>query len=132
VYSYAASDLVLDAHKHHDQVPAHRQDRTDARQRRHESKPGVGTWRTYNPIIAYLGVVPAHRGHGHINDVLAAGTSLLAAQNVPRIRATTDVGNAPMAAAFARTGYVTCERQIDMTWRESPSQVRGLPAYQAN
>ena len=71
----------------------------------------------YNPIIAYLGVVPAHRGHGYIHDVLAAGTSLLAAQHVPRIRAATDVGNAPMSAAFARAGYVTFERQIDMTWR---------------
>jgi RimJ/RimL family protein N-acetyltransferase len=71
----------------------------------------------YNPIIAYLGVVPAHRGRGYIHDVLAAGTSLLAAQDVPRIRAATDVGNAPMAAAFARAGYVTFERQIDMTWR---------------
>lgn len=71
----------------------------------------------YNPIIAYLGVVPARRGHGYVHDVLAAGTSLLAAQNVPRIRASTDVGNAPMAAAFARAGYITFERQIDMTWR---------------
>jgi RimJ/RimL family protein N-acetyltransferase len=42
---------------------------------------------------------------------------LRAAQDVPRIRAATDVGNAPMAAAFARAGYVTFERQIDMTWR---------------
>ena len=71
----------------------------------------------YNPIIAYLAVVPAHRGHGYIHDVLAAGTSLLAAQNVPHIRASTDVGNTPMAAAFARAGYVIFERQIDMTWR---------------
>jgi RimJ/RimL family protein N-acetyltransferase len=71
----------------------------------------------YNPIIAYLGVVPAHRGHGYIHDVLAVGTRLLASQNVPRIRASTDVGNAPMAAAFAQAGYVTFERQIDMTWR---------------
>lgn len=71
----------------------------------------------YNPVIAYLGVVPAHRGHGYIHDVLAAGTSLLAAQDVPRIRASTDVGNTPMAAAFARAGYVIFERQIDMNWR---------------
>jgi len=40
-----------------------------------------------------------------------------AVQNVPRIRAATDVGNAPMAAAFALAGYVIFERQIDMTWR---------------
>ena len=71
----------------------------------------------YHPVIAYLGVVPAHRGHGYIHDVLAVGTSLLAAQNVLRIRAATDVGNTPMAAAFARAGYVNFERQIDMTWR---------------
>lgn len=70
----------------------------------------------YNPIIAYLGVVPAHRGHGYVHDVLAAGTSLLAARNVPWIRASTDVGNGPMAAAFAAAGYVTVGRQIDMTW----------------
>ncbi|WP_229403361.1 GNAT family N-acetyltransferase [Micromonospora okii] len=71
----------------------------------------------YNPIIAYLAVVPAHRGHGYIHDILAMGTSLLSAQNVPRIRAATDVGNTPMAAAFARAGYVTIQRQIDMTWQ---------------
>jgi RimJ/RimL family protein N-acetyltransferase len=71
----------------------------------------------YNPVIAYLGVVPAHRGHGHVHDVLAAGTNVLAAQNVPRIRAATDVGNAPMAAAFAQAGYVIFERQINMTWQ---------------
>jgi RimJ/RimL family protein N-acetyltransferase len=48
--------------------------------------------------------------------VLAEGTRILAAQGVPRIRAATDVGNAPMAKAFARAGYATFERQLDMTW----------------
>ena len=71
----------------------------------------------YNPIIAYIGVVPAHRGHGYIDDLLAEGTRLLVEQGVPRIRAATDVGNTPMAAAFARAGYVIFERQIDMAWR---------------
>jgi RimJ/RimL family protein N-acetyltransferase len=71
----------------------------------------------YNHSIAYVGIVPAHRGHGYIDDVLAEGTRVLAAQDVPRIRATTDVGNTPMAAAFARAGYVTYGHQIDMTWR---------------
>jgi RimJ/RimL family protein N-acetyltransferase len=70
----------------------------------------------YNPIIAYVGVVPAHRGRGHIDEILAEGTRLLAARDVPRIRASTDVGNRPMAAAFARAGYVTFGRQVDMTW----------------
>jgi RimJ/RimL family protein N-acetyltransferase len=71
----------------------------------------------YNSIIAYIGVAPAHRGHGYIHEVLANGTSLLAAQHAPRIRASTDVGNTPMAAAFALAGYGIFERQIDMTWR---------------
>ncbi|MEU4422465.1 GNAT family N-acetyltransferase [Actinoplanes sp. NPDC024001] len=71
----------------------------------------------YHPIIAYIGVVPAHRGHGYVDDLLAAGTGVLAAQGVPRVRAATDVGNVPMAAAFARAGYVTFERQVDMTWK---------------
>jgi RimJ/RimL family protein N-acetyltransferase len=71
----------------------------------------------YSPVIAYIGVVPAHRGHGYIDDLLAEGTRLLAAQDVTRIRAATDLGNVPMAAAFARAGYVTVEHQIDMTWR---------------
>jgi hypothetical protein len=37
-------------------------------------------------------------------------------QNVPRIRAATDVVNTPMAA-FALAGDVAFERQVDMTWR---------------
>ncbi|WP_230860735.1 GNAT family N-acetyltransferase [Actinoplanes aureus] len=71
----------------------------------------------YNPIIAYIAVAPAHRGRGYVDDLLAAGTRLLAEQDVPRIRAATDVGNVPMAAAFARAGYITFEHQVDMTWR---------------
>jgi ribosomal protein S18 acetylase RimI-like enzyme len=70
----------------------------------------------YNAIIAYLGVLPAHRGRGYIDDILAEGTRILAAQGVPRIRASTDVGNAPMANAFARAGYVVHQRQIDLRW----------------
>lgn len=71
----------------------------------------------YNPIIGYLGVVPAHRGKGYIDDILAEGTRILAAQHVPRIRAATDLGNTPMAGAFERAGYVNFERSINMTWR---------------
>ena len=71
---------------------------------------------SYNPIIAYIGVVPAHRGNGYIDELLAEGTRVLAAQDVPRIRASTDVGNVPMAKAFARAGYQVFERQVDMTW----------------
>jgi RimJ/RimL family protein N-acetyltransferase len=70
----------------------------------------------YNPIIAYLGVLPAFRGKGYVDDILGEGTRILAAQGVPRIRAATDVGNVPMARCFARAGYAIFERQLDMTW----------------
>ncbi|WP_199721501.1 GNAT family N-acetyltransferase [Cellulomonas rhizosphaerae] len=71
---------------------------------------------TYHAIIAYVGVLPAHRGNGYIDDLLAEGTRILAAENVPRIRASTDLGNVPMAQAFARAGYINFERAINMTW----------------
>ena len=41
---------------------------------------------------------------------------MLAAQDVACIRASTDLGNVPMAAAFHRAGWVTTGHQIDMTW----------------
>lgn len=70
----------------------------------------------YNPIIAYIAVVPAHRGNGYVDDILAEGTRILAEQDVPRIRASTDLGNTPMANAFRRAGYLNFEREITMTW----------------
>ncbi|MFF0478195.1 GNAT family N-acetyltransferase [Streptomyces sp. NPDC004284] len=70
----------------------------------------------YHHTIAYIGVLPAHRGHGHVDDILAEGTRVLAAADVPRIRAATDLGNVPMAAAFARAGYVTFEHAINYVW----------------
>lgn len=70
----------------------------------------------YNAIIAYLAVLPRHRGHRYIDDILNEGTRILAQQDVPRIRASTDVGNVPMANAFQRAGYVNFGREINMTW----------------
>jgi RimJ/RimL family protein N-acetyltransferase len=71
---------------------------------------------SYNPILAYIGVLPAHRGQGYVNDILAEGTRILVEAGSPRIRASTDMGNVPMARAFARAGYRTFERQLDLTW----------------
>jgi GNAT superfamily N-acetyltransferase len=70
----------------------------------------------YGAIIAYLGVLPAHRGNGYTNEILAEGTRILAAHDVPRIRASTDLGNVPMAEAFARACWVNFERSISMIW----------------
>ncbi|HEY4019790.1 MAG TPA: GNAT family N-acetyltransferase [Pseudonocardiaceae bacterium] len=58
-----------------------------------------------DPIIAFVGVVPAQRGHGYAYDLLVEGTHLLVEQGVDRIVASTDVTNKPMAAHFAKVGY---------------------------
>lgn len=72
---------------------------------------------SYHPVIAYIGVLPAQRGHGYIDELLAEGTRVLAGQDgVERIRAATDLGNVPMAKSFARLGYVNFERAFDMVW----------------
>ncbi|MGI5262415.1 N-acetyltransferase family protein [Streptomyces angustmyceticus] len=71
---------------------------------------------SYHAIIAYIGVRPAHRGHGYVDGLLAEGTRILAGAGVPRIRATTDLGNTPMAAAFARAGYANYQREIHFDW----------------
>lgn len=70
----------------------------------------------YNPVLGYVAVLPEHRGKGYVDELLAEGTRVLAAEGVPRVRAATDVGNVPMAAAFARAGYVTFERSVNWTW----------------
>ncbi|MFG2224962.1 GNAT family N-acetyltransferase [Streptomyces sp. NPDC048644] len=70
----------------------------------------------YHPIIAYIGVLPAHRGNGYIDEILADGTRILAAEGVDRIRASTDLGNVPMAQSFARAGYVNFERALNLVW----------------
>ncbi|MGC2192508.1 MAG: GNAT family N-acetyltransferase [Candidatus Dormiibacterota bacterium] len=72
----------------------------------------------YHAILAYLGVVPVYRGQGYVGELLAEGTRILAAQGVPRIRASTDLGNYPMAQAFQQAGWINFERAITMTWAE--------------
>ncbi len=71
---------------------------------------------SYHPIIAYIGVLPAHRGNGYIDEILAEGTRILAAEGVDRIRASTDLGNVPMAKSFARAGYVNFESSLNLVW----------------
>jgi RimJ/RimL family protein N-acetyltransferase len=70
----------------------------------------------YGPIVGYIAVRPAHRGNGYVDDLVGEATRFLAAQDVPRIRAGTDVGNAPMARAFERAGYANFERVVTMVW----------------
>ncbi|TDC06754.1 GNAT family N-acetyltransferase [Streptomyces sp. 8K308] len=57
------------------------------------------------PCVGFVGVVPEQRGHGYGYDLLVECTRQLVAEGAERIAAATDVGNVPMAAAFARAGY---------------------------
>nr|WP_246273765.1 GNAT family N-acetyltransferase [Phytohabitans houttuyneae] len=70
----------------------------------------------YGPIVGYIAVRPGHRGKGYIDDLLGEATRFLAGQDVPRIRASTDVGNVPMARAFERAGFANFERVVTMIW----------------
>ncbi|WP_406408788.1 GNAT family N-acetyltransferase [Streptomyces sp. NBC_01643] len=73
----------------------------------------------YNRNVGYLGVVPEFRGRGHVDDVLAEITRVHAEAGAELITATTDTGNAPMAAAFARAGYRTAQIRLIYSAPES-------------
>jgi ribosomal protein S18 acetylase RimI-like enzyme len=70
----------------------------------------------YSWIIAYIGVLPEHRGRGYVDDLLDHGTRVLADAGAPIVKASTDRGNAPMAAAFHRRGYPTVAEEIDYSF----------------
>src|SRR6185369_419196 len=55
--------------------------------------------------IGFVGVRPAHRGRGHIHELLAASARLLLGAGLEGVTADTDSANAPMIAAFTRAGY---------------------------
>ncbi|MEV4598791.1 GNAT family N-acetyltransferase [Amycolatopsis sp. NPDC049253] len=66
------------------------------------------------PIVAYVGVVPEHRGHGYAYDLLVEATHELVGHGAEKIVAATDVTNGPMAAAFAKAGYPVRYHRIDL------------------
>ena len=57
------------------------------------------------PVVGYLGVLPEHRGHGYVSELLAEITRSHAGRGAERIAADTDTTNIPMARAFERAGY---------------------------
>ncbi|MEV4415298.1 GNAT family N-acetyltransferase [Catellatospora sp. NPDC049609] len=56
-------------------------------------------------VVGFIAVVPAQRGSGYVDDLLAETTAMLAERGAAEIGGDTDLGNRPMAAAFARAGY---------------------------
>ncbi|WP_084962229.1 GNAT family N-acetyltransferase [Thermoactinospora rubra] len=67
--------------------------------------------------IAYIGVLPEHRGRGYVHDLLARGTRTLAEAGLERIVAATDAANTPAANAFLRAGYAEVGRLYRYYWR---------------
>jgi ribosomal protein S18 acetylase RimI-like enzyme len=68
------------------------------------------------PTICYIGVVPAQRGHGYVDELLAEMSWMLA-ELAPgeEVGADTDFANVPMAAAFKRAGYRITEEHLVMS-----------------
>jgi ribosomal protein S18 acetylase RimI-like enzyme len=62
--------------------------------------------------VSFIGVLPEQRGHGYVDDLLGEVTRVHAAAGAPRITATADVTNQPMAAAFERAGYACDELRL--------------------
>jgi ribosomal protein S18 acetylase RimI-like enzyme len=71
--------------------------------------PGLRPW---GADISYVGVLPEHRGNGYADELLLEASHLLVKGGATEIVAATDVGNAPMAAAFARCGYRVVDRLL--------------------
>jgi ribosomal protein S18 acetylase RimI-like enzyme len=69
--------------------------------------PGLRPW---GADISYVGVLPEHRGNGYADGLLLEASHLLVEGGATEIVAATDVGNTPMAVAFARCGYVVVDR----------------------
>ncbi|MEU6142865.1 GNAT family N-acetyltransferase [Streptomyces sp. NPDC047081] len=57
------------------------------------------------PCVGFIGVLPDQRGQGYAYDLLAECTHFLAERGAEFVAATTDRGNFPMAANFAKAGY---------------------------
>lgn len=74
-------------------------------------------------MIGYIGVVPEHRGRGHVDTLLARGTATLARAGAALIRADADMANTPMIRAFGRVGYSRFARR-----REYGLPLQTLPA----
>ncbi len=67
---------------------------------------GIPSQNTEYPVVGYLGVLPEHRGHGYVYEILAEITWMLVAETgATVIRGDTDLENRPMADAFERAGY---------------------------
>jgi RimJ/RimL family protein N-acetyltransferase len=83
---------------------------------------GIPARNNHAPVVGYIGVLPEHRGHGYIDDILAEVTRILATEaRAFIIYADTDVANKPMAAAFERAGYRNTARRLVLSAPVAPA-----------
>ncbi len=72
----------------------------------------IATRTAYDASISYLGVLPEHRGHGYVHDLLAQMVLMHHGNGERRIVGTTDAANTPMRAAFQRAGFAVTHARI--------------------
>lgn len=83
---------------------------------------GLVSWRAFpetgRGFVFFVGVGSGHRGHGYSARMLAAATGDLIASGATTLIADADLGNAPMAASFAKIGWPVTETRIDLAPRD--------------
>jgi ribosomal protein S18 acetylase RimI-like enzyme len=70
----------------------------------------VGADEDWGSTIVHIGVVPGQRGHGYINDLVAAGTSAAQRNGIATMLSDVDVLNQPMMAALVRARHLPDRR----------------------
>jgi RimJ/RimL family protein N-acetyltransferase len=64
--------------------------------------------------MGYVAVLPAHRGRGYVAEILAEAVHIQLEHGATHVTANTDMGNRPMAAAFASAGFRVTSNRIDL------------------
>jgi hypothetical protein len=83
-----------------------------------------------DPVVAYIGVVPEHRGSGYAYDLLVEATHRPVAQGVDRIVAGTDVTNTPMVATSPRSAIPS--PSTGSTWSRHRAEPKSRWSKQAS
>jgi RimJ/RimL family protein N-acetyltransferase len=84
--------------------------------------------RVSSAVIAYVAVVPSHRGRGLARHLVHRGTEQLLESGAMKIRGDCDRDNVAMVKAFERAGYEqfarrrTYHRSLAVAGREIPAR----------
>ncbi|WP_439689352.1 GNAT family N-acetyltransferase [Curtobacterium sp. SP.BCp] len=72
----------------------------------------LATRTAHDPAVSFIGVLPQHRGHGYVDDLLREALRLHASDGEDHVVGTTDDANTPMRRAFERAGFRVVQRRI--------------------